>query len=161
MGLGQYFTAFLVEEMFLEECESMVDSIMDKLGVKQPEHRARLRKACRKLGTQSLQTRLTTKAKKAASNGKTSTGAQEDSLEFSSRKSAVFLKQELAQMDFVKSTSWINHSELEYTKQLGRGTSGKVYQGLFKGKEVAIKVLKDVTEEAQLLEFKKEFQIMR
>jgi serine/threonine protein kinase len=54
----------------------------------------------------------------------------------------------------------IDTTELEYTKLLGSGASGKVYKGLFKGKEVAIKVLTNIDVEETLDEFKKEFQIM-
>lgn len=40
------------------------------------------------------------------------------------------------------STSYwlIKHSEIEFTKELGTGMSGKVFKGLFKGQKVAIKV---------------------
>ena len=43
---------------------------------------------------------------------------------------------------------------------MGAGTGGKVYQGLYKGKEVAIKVMKELQEEEQIEDFKKEFHIM-
>lgn len=54
----------------------------------------------------------------------------------------------------------IDSSDLEYTKKLGTGASGKVYKGLLRGKiEVAIKVLTAVQTEEAMEEFKKEFQV--
>jgi hypothetical protein len=54
----------------------------------------------------------------------------------------------------------IDGADLEYTKKLGSGTSGKVYKGLLRGKEVAIKVLVAVDAADQMEEFKKEFFIL-
>jgi len=53
---------------------------------------------------------------------------------------------------------WIlDKNDVEFTKKLAEGLTGKVYKGLFKGLPVAIKVLK--TSEA-LDAFKKEFMMM-
>jgi len=66
--------------------------------------------------------------------------------------------------DFLaKSGGWaLDHADLEYVQKLGSGTSGKVYKGLYKGKDkvyqVAVKVLED--NETSMQEFKKEFEIL-
>ena len=56
---------------------------------------------------------------------------------------------------------WVlDGKELEYLKKLGSGTSGDVYKGLYRSKHVAIKVLKEMTEDKERDEFKKEFKIL-
>jgi len=52
---------------------------------------------------------------------------------------------------------WIINNDIEFLKKLGEGVSGKVFKGLFKGQECAIKVLKS---RGNVEEFKKEFMII-
>lgn len=54
----------------------------------------------------------------------------------------------------------IKYSDLEFTEKLGSGSYAKVYCGLWKGNEVAIKVLKKNAQE-EFQDFVKEFEIMR
>lgn len=54
----------------------------------------------------------------------------------------------------------VNGWEIEYLKKLGSGTSGDVYKGLYKDQHVAIKVLKEMTEDKEKDEFKKEFVVL-
>jgi len=55
----------------------------------------------------------------------------------------------------------ISADDLEYTAKLGQGASGQVFKGIFRNtQEVAIKVLTATDIEAELADFKKEFQIL-
>lgn len=54
----------------------------------------------------------------------------------------------------------LDAKELKLTEQLGEGTSAKVFSGKYRGQDVAIKVLKEKSDEKVLMEFKKEFDIM-
>eukprot|EP01094_Clydonella_sp_ATCC50884_P017540 TRINITY_DN306_c7_g1_i1.p1 TRINITY_DN306_c7_g1~~TRINITY_DN306_c7_g1_i1.p1 ORF type:complete len:836 (-),score=304.65 TRINITY_DN306_c7_g1_i1:349-2856(-) len=54
----------------------------------------------------------------------------------------------------------LDAKELQLTDQLGEGTSAKVFSGKYRGQHVAIKVLKEKSDDKVLAEFKKEFDIM-
>lgn len=57
--------------------------------------------------------------------------------------------------------SWeVDSTELSFSRKLGEGTSAVVFCGVYRGQDVAIKVLKDKAEAKVLSEFKKEFEIM-
>ena len=60
------------------------------------------------------------------------------------------------------SHTWeIDANELRFTKRLGEGTSAKVFRGIYRSQDVAIKVLKEQVDSKELNEFMKEFAIMR
>jgi serine/threonine protein kinase len=62
---------------------------------------------------------------------------------------------------FIQDNEWeIDPTDLEFTKSLGQGASGEVFQGTFKGEPVAIKVLKTNNTDAETEEFKKEFSVL-
>eukprot|EP01127_Copromyxa_protea_P005958 TRINITY_DN15780_c0_g1_i1.p1 TRINITY_DN15780_c0_g1~~TRINITY_DN15780_c0_g1_i1.p1 ORF type:complete len:822 (-),score=147.78 TRINITY_DN15780_c0_g1_i1:34-2499(-) len=71
------------------------------------------------------------------------------------------IRQKLQVLSVGGAPSWeISAEDLEFTQKLGSGTSGQVFKGLFKGKEVAIKVLTATNIEQELIEFQKEFAIL-
>jgi len=82
-------------------------------------------------------------------------------LGFSSQNDEVLqLKQGLNALSESPHETWlIEHGELEFTQELGNGTSGKVFKGLFQGRKVAIKVFRTVDIHT-ITEFKKEFRVM-
>eukprot|EP00727_Mastigamoeba_balamuthi_P005715 m51a1_g1763 putative ankyrin repeat-containing protein (789) ;mRNA; r:291588-295876 len=56
--------------------------------------------------------------------------------------------------------SWdIQEADIEFTKLLGTGTAGEVYKGLYKGNDVAIKILK-MSSGREVKEFLQEFEII-
>ena len=62
---------------------------------------------------------------------------------------------------FIQDNEWeIDPTDLEFTRSLGQGASGEVFQGTFKGEPVAIKVLKTNNTDAETEEFKKEFSVL-
>eukprot|EP01128_Nolandella_sp_AFSM9_P008598 TRINITY_DN5285_c0_g1_i2.p1 TRINITY_DN5285_c0_g1~~TRINITY_DN5285_c0_g1_i2.p1 ORF type:complete len:730 (-),score=158.21 TRINITY_DN5285_c0_g1_i2:138-2327(-) len=70
------------------------------------------------------------------------------------------LEKELAEIKGDDDDYIINGKQLEYLQLLGAGASGEVFKGLYHGKPVAIKLLKDMALQDEVDEFKKEFEIL-
>jgi len=63
--------------------------------------------------------------------------------------------------DMAIGENWlIKYNDLEFLKKLGSGTSGVVHKALYKGKKVAVKILKSNDDEGYI-EFEKEFKVLR
>lgn len=131
-GLEPYVTRLVKEELTNPDVLSRInEAFLDKLDILHPGHRAKLLRLATRNGTSSPAAR----AKK--------------------------LREQLTSMAHVSlNGEWLlNAKEVEFTEKLGAGASGKVFKGLFRQIEVAIKVLKN-PEDGDLKEFRKEVQIM-
>ncbi len=140
-GIEQYKSKFIAEEIYVDKLAQIEDTTLDKLGITTTGHRLKLLKAV-KLLKEQVKHETTPELKAMKSTG---------------------IESELEKLKYIHHDgTWnIPNGDLEFTVKLGSGTSGTVYKGLYKGQEVAIKVLKTEQSQKELDEFKKEFQIMR
>lgn len=147
--LGAFKGLFLKNEIYKNLLSDLTDSLLEKMGV-ETAPRAKILAATKQLD------------KEEADGGVDMEGAanNEDQDDAKAEK----MKGELVELTTplaADGKDWVlDGKDLEYLKRLGSGTSGDVYKGLYKAKHVAIKVLKEMTEEQERDEFKKEFKIM-
>jgi hypothetical protein len=183
LGLEMYWKVFVREEMSKDILPELTEQVLDKMGITAVGHRMKILKSCAQIklntptSTSSPNTSTISSVHSSAGTSSPSTTGTQHRLnpfEKSSNNhsagpspdgsfSSDAVKKTLSNLEHIKITpgQWvIDASELEYTLKLGSGSSGKVYKGIYKTKEVAVKVLKAITTQSQLEEFKKEFQIM-
>lgn len=147
LQLDMYSQNFVKEELFLDILADIEEKTLEKMGIA-TGHRLKIMKACKLLKE--------TKKKEQEEESILDTDGDTPVNDAAVRD----LRESLLALKHSGPAPIINDSELEFTEKLGAGSSGKVYKGLYKGNEVAIKVLKSMTETKEIEEFKKEFQIM-
>ena len=168
-----YRTKFCAEELFLDVMPMAHDKMLENLGVKEI-HRTAILAAVAKLAKEREAA-----AAAAASSPETTpspkspamTPRSEDDATASARSAELQRTLSFTQNMGEGSDKWIIQSrEIEFVgragntkerERIGAGTSGKVYRAILRGKDdVAVKILKPWTNDSQVEEFKKEFEIM-
>jgi len=152
LELSSYSQQFIKEELYLDILPDVTERTLEKMGVA-TGHRLKITRACK-----LLKDKNPPEPKPKVREDET---AILEPIEQEQNEAAVAsLRESLLAMKHSGPAQFIDDSELEFTEKLGAGSSGKVYKGLYKGNEVAIKVLKSMTETKEIEEFKKEFMIM-
>jgi hypothetical protein len=138
LGEDSLKAAFVKNEITLELLPDISDTFLQQMGIQILGVRMKIIKACEKLkGVFSNQPKLP-----AGAEGELS----ED----------VLLK-----LQETFSETCIDGTAFEYTKHLGTGAAGDVYRALYQDSVVAVKVLSAKSQEREVEEFKREFEILR
>jgi len=125
-----------------------LDSIFDAIGVEQFGTRIRIKQACKVLSEKFSEKDFESRINKVRATRKSML------INNSVKENLIKILQEESAGNFL-----LKHSDLEFTKELGSGTSGRVYKGILRGNKVAIKVVK-LLDKSSIEEFSKEFQVM-
>lgn len=147
--LGAFKGLFLKNEIYKNLISDLTDSLLEKMGVDAAD-RAKILAATKQLDKEEADGNVELEG--------TAVNEEQDDAKAERMKGELV---ELTSPLAADGKDWVlDGKDLEYLKRLGSGTSGDVYKGLYKAKHVAIKVLKEMTEEQERDEFKKEFKVM-
>jgi len=152
-----YRVLFCAEELFLDVLPMATDKTLERLGVKEI-HRAAILAAAAKIKEQ----KEAEAAAAAAAPPKSPQPTEQEARQTDMQRAISFA---------VDGDKWvIDSKEIEFVgragntkerERIGAGTSGKVYRAILRGKnDVAVKILKPWTNDSQVQEFQKEFEIM-
>lgn len=147
IGMEQYRGNFIRENWSLEDLPTRIDdAALDHMGIPSAGHRLKIKNA-----VNALKSKIP-----AAGQPKLEIVKPPEQTETEAGQA---MEMELTRMGIDMKDWVIRDAEVEFTDKIGAGASGKVFKGLYKGKEVAVKVLK-ATDDELVEEFKKEFKIM-
>eukprot|EP01114_Cavostelium_apophysatum_P024228 TRINITY_DN9423_c0_g1_i11.p1 TRINITY_DN9423_c0_g1~~TRINITY_DN9423_c0_g1_i11.p1 ORF type:complete len:805 (-),score=252.92 TRINITY_DN9423_c0_g1_i11:26-2440(-) len=156
--LGDHFQPFMKEELWLDTLVTADDNTIEKItksmNITSESSISQLKEAVRKLADIYSKRKWEASLKKLT---KQKFGSMDD-LKLGNLKQAIA---EMTKKPGEDDMDWhITHKDLEFTKELGSGTSATVFKGLLRGKKAAIKVLKSQHKDITLEDFKKEFHVM-
>jgi len=81
--------------------------------------------------------------------------------EFTEQEGEEGIPEAEAEEIFSDMSSWtLDADEISFLDKIGEGIAAKVYKGIWRNQEVAIKILKNAPDSQELTEFKKELEIM-
>eukprot|EP01117_Protostelium_nocturnum_P014022 TRINITY_DN5295_c0_g1_i1.p1 TRINITY_DN5295_c0_g1~~TRINITY_DN5295_c0_g1_i1.p1 ORF type:complete len:962 (-),score=252.27 TRINITY_DN5295_c0_g1_i1:24-2909(-) len=159
--IEEHLLAFLRQDLYLDAIAGIQaaneDKLLDTLSIESVGVRLSIKQAFSEARDEYGKKRFEARIQRATTSGN-------QILPSTNIEQVMRLKQGLSELRKTSSGSneddWlIKHSELELSKELGVGVSGKVFKGLYKDTKVAIKVFKTVDNKA-IEEFQKEFHVM-
>jgi ankyrin repeat protein len=153
LDFERFFPVFVREEILFEQLPDLREDVLTKLGITTAGQRMKLMKAVQELRTERALHTMAAKERAAQLDQPPSFASNAANAE------GEWLQQLTAGMD-LREGEHIAFTDIELLEELGSGAAGKVYKGLYKGKHVAVKVLKELKDGAELEDFKKELEIM-
>jgi hypothetical protein len=150
IGMLKYRRLFILQDLNKAKIVQMDEKVLiERFNVLEQDDRVALVRAVRKLKNQKekLQRADSYKEVQKLRRGSMSMGSRENN-------AVQVLRDQITEKDIIP------HEEVEYTRFIAKGASAKVYEGIYNGEFVAIKVLRGRVDEQKVESFRKEFAIM-